>query len=385
MTKVYGAALPALTASYTGLAAGDTAASLTTPPTLSTTATASSPVVAGRYPITASGAVDPNYEISYAPGTLTVTPATPTLSLSAPGGTFDGSPFAASVTVAGSGNDATPAASLDDIAPVLTYYLGSCTLGTSLGSIPPADPGTYTVLATFPGTNDYTATQSAPVTFATGMGVPTIALASSADSAVVGQAVTLVATVTAAGTPSGTVTFSDGATLLATVPIDGSGKATLTSTGLAIGPHSITVTYSGDADFLAMQSGPVTESVAPATTEVVLVPHPVFGTKKLKSLGLTAEIAPVATGGGVPTGIVTFELLVKHRKKIEAHLLGTSALNRGEATLTLKPKQVLNKTITIIYNGDPNYRANTVTTPKLTQKGLKSLARPTATVAGLGR
>jgi hypothetical protein len=58
--------------SYTGFVNGDTAASLTTPPTVTTTATASSAV--GTYPITASGAVDANYTISYSPGTLTVTP-----------------------------------------------------------------------------------------------------------------------------------------------------------------------------------------------------------------------------------------------------------------------------------------------------------------------
>ena len=43
-TKVYGAALPTLTASYTGFVNGDTSASLTTQPTLTTTATASSHV-----------------------------------------------------------------------------------------------------------------------------------------------------------------------------------------------------------------------------------------------------------------------------------------------------------------------------------------------------
>ena len=45
-TKVYGAALPTLTASYSGFVNGDTSASLTTQPTLSTTATASSHVPA---------------------------------------------------------------------------------------------------------------------------------------------------------------------------------------------------------------------------------------------------------------------------------------------------------------------------------------------------
>jgi F0F1-type ATP synthase epsilon subunit len=69
--KAYGAALPALTAGYSGFVNGDTAGSLTTPPSVTTTGTASSAV--GTYPITASGAVDANYTISYASGTLTVT------------------------------------------------------------------------------------------------------------------------------------------------------------------------------------------------------------------------------------------------------------------------------------------------------------------------
>ena len=56
----------------------------------------------------ATGAVDPNYAITDVPGTLTVTRATPTLSVSAPGGAFDGSPFPASVTIAGAGNNGGP-------------------------------------------------------------------------------------------------------------------------------------------------------------------------------------------------------------------------------------------------------------------------------------
>ena len=73
-SKVYGAALPTLTASYSGFVNGDTAASLTTRPTLSTTAAVGSQVSGSPYIITASGAVDPDYTISYAAGALTVTP-----------------------------------------------------------------------------------------------------------------------------------------------------------------------------------------------------------------------------------------------------------------------------------------------------------------------
>jgi hypothetical protein len=62
--------VPVITASYSGLVNGDSATSLSTPPTCTTTATSSSP--AGMYPTTCSGAVDANYAISYMPGTLTV-------------------------------------------------------------------------------------------------------------------------------------------------------------------------------------------------------------------------------------------------------------------------------------------------------------------------
>jgi hypothetical protein len=72
-SMVHGSSLPALTASYSGFVNGETPANLTTLPTLSTTATPASPP--GTYPITASGAADPNYVITYVPGSLTVTPA----------------------------------------------------------------------------------------------------------------------------------------------------------------------------------------------------------------------------------------------------------------------------------------------------------------------
>ncbi|MBV4357603.1 MBG domain-containing protein [Pinibacter aurantiacus] len=76
-TKVYGANNPALTASYTGFVNGENASSLTTAPTITTTATPSS--VVGNYPVTASGAVDANYTITYVPGNLSVTPAVLTI------------------------------------------------------------------------------------------------------------------------------------------------------------------------------------------------------------------------------------------------------------------------------------------------------------------
>jgi hypothetical protein len=326
----------------------------------------------------------PTDRTDHAPVTATarisVTRATPALTVSAPGGTYDGTPFPATVAIASgiSGLNNTPAASLEDTTPILTYYEGAGTSGTCLGSTPPTSAGTYAVVARFPGSTDYAPTQSAPVVFTIDRGVAALAVAVSPSSAVYGQSITFVATVAGASVPSGTVTFFDVATPLATVPLDGSGKVTLTTTGLAIGSHAITATYSGDSDFFGSQWGSTTESVSQASTDIALVPHPVLRKKKVVSLGLTAEVVPVEPGGGVPTGMVTFEFLVKHGKKPKVKTLGTAALHGSEATLTVKPKAVLNKPITIIYGGDPNYRASTLTPPKLTQAGLNSLAQPTA-------
>ena len=73
--KVYGATLPAFSASYSGLVNGDAEANLTTQPTLSTTATSSSCALPDGYAIVASGASDVDYTISYKAGILFVTPA----------------------------------------------------------------------------------------------------------------------------------------------------------------------------------------------------------------------------------------------------------------------------------------------------------------------
>jgi gliding motility-associated-like protein len=72
-TKVYATVNPALGVTYTGFVNGDSNTSLTTQPTVTTTAVTGSAV--GAYQITASGAASANYSISYTAGALTVTRA----------------------------------------------------------------------------------------------------------------------------------------------------------------------------------------------------------------------------------------------------------------------------------------------------------------------
>ena len=84
----YGVDPPAITASYSGFVNGDSASSLTTPPTCSTTATSSSPV--GSYPSSCSGAVDPNYTFDYSNGTVQLVAALVVVTASSASMTYGG-------------------------------------------------------------------------------------------------------------------------------------------------------------------------------------------------------------------------------------------------------------------------------------------------------
>jgi len=100
LTIAPGAAIPALTPTYSGFVNGQNASSLTTSASCITTATSSSP--AGTYPITCSGAVDSNYTISYASGTLTI--AQVKVLLSGLSISVDGSGYALVVNLQNAGN-----------------------------------------------------------------------------------------------------------------------------------------------------------------------------------------------------------------------------------------------------------------------------------------
>ena len=60
------------------------------------------------------------------------------------------------------------------------------------------------------------------------------------------------------GTPTGTVTFLDGATPLGTGTLT-AGVATLTTSTLAAGSHTITAAYGGDTNFAAATSAALTQ------------------------------------------------------------------------------------------------------------------------------
>src|SRR5262249_36498351 len=110
-----------------------------------------------------------------APVTFTITKATPTVSVSDDGGIYNGSAFPATPTAAGAigGAGAKPAARLEGIGVTTTYYVGNDTTGTVLSGAP-SQAGTYTMVASFPGSMDYVNGTSAPVTFTIYQATPTI-------------------------------------------------------------------------------------------------------------------------------------------------------------------------------------------------------------------
>ena len=73
-SMTYGGTPPAIVANYSGFKNGDSASSLSVPPTCGTTATSSDPPSPPTYPSSCSGAADSNYTIGYVPGVVTIDP-----------------------------------------------------------------------------------------------------------------------------------------------------------------------------------------------------------------------------------------------------------------------------------------------------------------------
>ena len=157
-SMTYGGTPPTVTPSYSGFVDGQSASSLTTQPTCSTTVTSSSPVGTYTGADTCSGAADSNYTISYASGTMTVTQDTPTvtLGLSWPCSTLT---YGCQVTLT-----ATVGSSLPTDTVTFYDFNGAVTLGSGTVNsngvatliISTLAPGSHSITATFNGDNNNT-------------------------------------------------------------------------------------------------------------------------------------------------------------------------------------------------------------------------------------
>jgi hypothetical protein len=110
--------------------------------------------------------------------------------------------------------------------------------------------GSHDITATYNADANFTGSTSAPLTQVVNpLPVPNIVVTSSLNPSAFRQKVTLTATVSSmSGTPTGTVTFMDGARAMGTVPLT-TGVATITTSQWTIGNHQVTAVYNGDFNF----------------------------------------------------------------------------------------------------------------------------------------
>jgi sugar lactone lactonase YvrE len=200
---------------------------------------------AGNYAVTAAYQGSGDYTSSSAQTTVSVQPAPLTIT-AAPASRPYGAPNPTlSAAITGAVNNDT------------------LTATATTTAVPNSQVGTYPITPTATGSNitDYAVTPVAAVLTVT-KAATTATLAASTSNANLGAAVTFTAVVTSSttGTPTGSVQFFNGSTVLATVSLAG-GTGSYTTSSLAAGTYSITAAYSGDVSFSPSTTAVLTQQV----------------------------------------------------------------------------------------------------------------------------
>lgn len=185
----------------------------------------------------------------------------------------------------------------------------------SINDYTPSGSGIHLVDAEYPGDSNYNNAASSTVSLNADLVVTTATvMASPASGVQAGMPVTLTATVSPATVgalvASGTVTFTEGATVLGTGTIS-NGQATLSVSSLAVGDHTITATYSGDTNFRGSVSSSITFSIiADVLTPTMSVsPSLAVSAGAAVTLTTTAVYGPTqVTGGSVNYCLSSYKL-----------------------------------------------------------------------------
>jgi hypothetical protein len=346
--------LGSLSQTYTGSALATTATTAPTSLTVNFTYNGSStaPTAAGSY--TVAGTIsDSNYQGSNT-GTLLIGKATPTISFTTPSPvTYGTAPIALSATGGASGN-------------AVTFSVVSGPGSITGNTLTINGAGSVVVAANQLGNTNYTAAAQVTQSIVVNQTLPAIAVASSANPVLVQNAVTFTAIVSSAvSTPTGTMTFEDGATVLGSGML-AAGVATFTTSNLTVGTHTITAVYSGDGNFAAATSACLTQTIqdfnlnistsAGSTVSQTVVPGgtatytlivtPTGGTVfpaqvnfTISGLpaGATATFAPPSLAAGSGTTTVTLTVNVPQQTGMLApgRKPGIEPFGRGLAPITL--------------------------------------------------
>src|SRR5262249_12594443 len=133
---------------------------------------------------------------------------------------------------------------------------------------------------------------------------------------------------------------------------DGVGTASLSTAALALGSHSITVSYAGDSNFTASTSPALTQVVSASLTATsTALASSAATTVYGQAVTFTSTVSP-GSGSGTPTGTVTF--------LDGSATLGAAPLNaQGQAVFTTTLLGVGGHAVTAVYGGDASYTPST--------------------------
>ncbi len=219
---------------------------------------------------------------------------------------------------------------------------GEATLAVSALNV-----GSHAIVANFSGNTNYASSNSTALNEIVQKTITGTTLSSAFSTTLMGEPSIFTAVVTSGtGTPTGSVTFTNGAAILGTAALDSSGFSTYTTTAIAAGVHMITAYYNGDSNYLPSNSPAVQQTVTLAQTSLSL-----SGPTNPIVAGTTAHfVAALTTPGVAPTG--TMVLLDG------ASVLGTAPVNTaGNYLFTTSQLSVGVHRVVVSYSGDANNAA----------------------------
>ncbi|MGB8839964.1 MAG: Ig-like domain repeat protein [Aliidongia sp.] len=321
----------------------------------------------GSHAITASYGGDNNFlgSTSAALSQTVNASATTTLLVATPNPSLAGQAVTLTATISGTGGIPTGSVIFSDGGTALGA--GNLTGGVATFASTSLTAGSHSLTASYSGGGNFLGSVSVPLTQTVNRTAATVTMIAAPNPSVTGQAVIFTATVTGTGgTPTGTVTFKDGAVILGTGTLN-TGIATLANASLAAGNHSISATYSGDGNFLGAVSSALSQVVnqgsatTASTTTLTATPNP-------SALGQAVTLTATINGsGGTPTGSVIFQ--------DGTTTLGTGTLTAGVASIAATSLTAGSHSITAIYGGDNTFLGS------VSAALVQTITKGTATIA----
>ncbi len=216
--------------------------------------------------------------------------------------------------------------------------------------------GSHTLTASYTPTGNFAPSSATTPETITALPPTTTLLAASGSPVTLDTPVTFTANISAGSANLiGTVSFSDGAQLLAVVRVDSSGTAVYQSPAfaLSVGSHVITAAFTPVGPFLA-SSAHLTETITATPTSLALISsaNPAFVTAPVT---LTAALTASTIQNAPLSGTITF--------LDGAGVLGTVPVNSsGAATYTTSSLTVGQHTLQATYTGDSVHGPSTSST-----------------------